>query len=316
MRRCLCCNKELTNPNEYEARIFWHEKCIKSFFGTKHIPELDCSEEELEKLANLTVNKGLTVPGVQKKLSLHLDSKDKTDRLTIVDYPAGFIMKPQSPDFGFLPEAEFMAMKMAEAARIRTVPNAMILADGHYAYITRRIDRKGNQLLAMEDFCQLTGRLTEDKYRGSYENCGRIIKKYSEKTGLDLTELYYRLLFCFLIGNSDMHLKNFSLIEDNSGSRIFGLSPAYDLLPVNIIIPSDNEQMALTLNGKKRNIKKRDFLSLAQNFGLAEKVATGLMRQLLKYKKTFVNIVESSCISEKMKEEMKNLLEARAKEIM
>ena len=206
-------------------------------------------------------------------------------------------------------------MKMAEAARIRTVPNAMILTNGRYSYITRRIDRERKQLLAMEDFCQLSGRLTEDKYRGSYENCGRIIKKYSRNTGLDLTELYYRLLFCFLTGNSDMHLKNFSLIEDKPGSRIFVLSPVYDLLPVNIIMPSDNEQMALTLNGKKKNIRKKDFLYLAQNFGLEEKVAINLMRQLLKYIKSFVNIIDCSYISEKMKEELKNLISTRAEEL-
>ena len=316
MSRCLCCNREMINPSEYESRVFWHEKCIKSFFGTKYIPELDCSDEELERLADLTVNKGLTVPGVQKKLSLHLDSKDKTDRLTIVDYPAGYILKPQSPDYDFLPEAEFLSMKMAEAAKIKTVPNAMILTGGRYSYITRRIDREGELLFAMEDFCQLSGRLTEDKYRSSYENCGRVLKKYSRNIGLDLAELYYRLLFCFLIGNSDMHLKNFSVIEDISGSRIFGLSPAYDLVPVNIVVPLDNEQMALTVNGKKRNIKKKDFLSLAQNFGLEEKVAVGLMKQLLKYNNTFINIIDSSYISEKMKEELKSLIEVRAKEII
>ena len=315
MSRCLCCNKEIINPGEYESRTLWHEKCIKSFFGTKRIPELDCSDEELEKLANLSVNKGLTVPGVQKKLSLHLESKDKTAKLTIVDYPAGYILKPQSREFKYLPEAEYMSMKMAEAARIRTVPNAMIVTNGEYSYITRRIDRQGGLLLAMEDFCQLSGRLTEDKYRGSYENCGRIIKRYSRNTGLDLAEFYYRLLFCFLTGNSDMHLKNFSLVEDKPGSRIFGLSPAYDLLPVNILMPSDTEQMALTVNGKKRNIKKKDFLSLAQNLGLEIKVATGMMRQLLKYKKEFIDIVNSSYISEKMKEELKILIEARAAEI-
>ena len=87
----------------------------------------------------------------------------------------------------------------------------------------------------------------------------------SKNIGIDSTELYYRLLFCFLTGNSDMHLKNFSLIEESPGSREFSLSAAYDLLPVNIIMPEDVEQMALTLHGKKRNIRKKDFLFLAEN---------------------------------------------------
>ena len=84
--------------------------------------------------------------------SFPLKNENKTARLTIVNYPSGYILKPQSDDFDFLPEAEYMSMKMAEAARIQTVPNALIRIRGKYAYITRRIDRKGDSLIAMEDF--------------------------------------------------------------------------------------------------------------------------------------------------------------------
>ena len=309
--RCLCCNKDIIDPNEYESRVFWHMKCIKAFFGTKQLPELDCSEAELEKLANLTVNKGLTVPGVQKKLSLHLDKEDRDARLTIVDYPAGYILKPPSEEFEFLPEAEFLAMKMAETAKIITVPNALIRMQDKYAYITRRIDRNGDQMLAMEDFCQLSGRMTEDKYRSSYENCGKVVKRYSKNVGIDSTELFYRLLFCYLTGNSDMHLKNFSLIEDKPGSRLFGLSAAYDLLPVNVLMPEDKEEVALTLNGKKKNLKKKDFLMLAQNMGITEKVALILIKQLLKHKEEFLLLLKEAYISEKMKTDLKELIERR-----
>ena len=311
MIRCLCCNKEIVNPTEYESQTRWHERCIKSFFGTKQLPELICSEEELERLANLTVNKGLTVPGVQKKLSLHLSAEDKVARLTIVDYPAGYILKPQSEDFSFLPEAEFMVMKMAEAARIKVVPNALLPMENGYAYITKRIDRKNGNLLAMEDFCQLSGRVTEDKYRGSYENCARGIKRYSQNVGIDITEFYYRLLFCFLTANSDMHLKNFSLIEDSPGSRVFNLSAAYDLLPVNVLMPADQEQTALMLNGKKKNIRKKDFLAVADSMGIREKTAKGLIEQILRYRDEFVRIADSAYIPEEMKEEWKNILDAR-----
>nr|MCR5734817.1 HipA domain-containing protein [Lachnospiraceae bacterium] len=185
MIRCLCCNKEIANPGEYEKTVLWHQKCIKAFFGTEMLPQIDCSEKELERLANQAVNKGLTVPGVQKKLSLHLENEDRTAKLTIVDHPTGYILKPQSYDFSCLPEAEYMSMKMAEAANIRTVPNALIRVDGSYAYITRRIDRKNDRVLAMEDFCQLSGRMTADKYRSSYENCGKVIKRYSKNVGID-----------------------------------------------------------------------------------------------------------------------------------
>ena len=152
----------------------WHKKCIKDFFYVKDMPVLDITKEQLEKLANETVNEGITIPGVQKKLSLHL-SCDMNARLTIVDYPTGYILKPQTEEFKNMPEFEDLAMRLAEIMGIQTVPHALIKMNDEYAYITKRIDRNitGEKitLYAMEDFCQLSRRLTQDKYRGSYENC-------------------------------------------------------------------------------------------------------------------------------------------------
>ena len=124
------------------------------------------------------------------------------------------------------------------------------------------------QMLAMEDFCQLDLRLTQDKYKGSYERCAKIIERYSSRKGLDRTELYLRLVFSFLVGNSDMHLKNFSLIETEEGSEKYVLSPAYDLLPVNVIMPEDKEQFVLAMNGKKTHIRRKDFLLFAETCGM------------------------------------------------
>lgn len=311
MNRCLCCNKEIKSPTEYEARVRWHSRCIKRFFGTPVIPEIDCSERELERIVNSSVNKGLTVPGVQKKLSLHLEWADRTAKLTIVDYPTGFILKPQSDEFDQLPEAEYLAMKMAEKAGIKVVPNALICIDGRYSYITKRIDRLDGNMLAMEDFCQLSGRPTSDKYRSSYENCGKVIKTYSKNVGIDLTEFFYRLLFCFVTGNSDMHLKNFSLIEDAPKSRCFGLSPAYDMLPVNIIMPEDKEQVALSLNGKKRNIRKKDFLILADNLGIHKNTSEKLIAKILRHQEIFMQEVDDSFLHDEMKARLADLISAR-----
>ncbi|MCR4599063.1 MAG: HipA domain-containing protein [Acetatifactor sp.] len=309
--RCLCCNKEMTNPSEYERNVSWHVKCIKKFFGTGKLPEIDMSEKALERLANQTVNKGLTIPGVQKKMSLHLETVDKVARLTIVNHPTGYILKPQSEEYPELPEAEFLSMKMAEIAGIKTVPNALLRFQGTYAYVTKRIDRDGEKTYAMEDFCQLSGRVTADKYRSSYETCGKVIKKYSHNVGLDVTEFYYRLLFCFCTCNSDMHLKNFSLIEDRPGSRKFSLSAAYDMLPVNVIMPADKEQMALTMNGKKRNLKLKDFLILAESLGIQQKVATDLIKQILRYKEAFLKEIAVSYVSEEMKEKLGSMIQKR-----
>ena len=309
--RCLCCNEEILSGDKIGTKMQWHKKCIRKFFGMDALPELEISDEIMEKLANSAVNKGLTVPGVQKKLSVHLSRDEGTAKLTIIDYPTGYILKPQSDTYSNLPEAEFMVMKMAEAVGIKTVQCALINSGKSYSYITKRVDREKNNMFAMEDFCQLSWRMTGDKYRSSYENCGKVIKKFSRNTGIDMAELYYRLLFCFVTGNSDMHLKNFSLIENVPGSRVFALAPAYDLLPVNLILPEDKDQMALSLNGKKRNIRKKDFLKLAQNFGLPEKSATNMINQILNSKRVIMDQIDKSYLPEGMKSDMGRLVEGR-----
>ena len=188
-----------------------------------------------------------------------------------MNYPTGYILKPQSEEYRALPEVEDIVIRMADMTGIRTVPHALIRTAGRddYAFITRRIDRQFSGLrgrktayLAMEDFCQLDGRLTQDKYKGSYERCAKVIDRFSDRPGVDKAALFMRLVFCFASGNSDMHLKNFSLIESKPNSSVYILSAAYDLLPVNVILPNDIDQFALTMNGKKRNLRRNDFFTL------------------------------------------------------
>ena len=313
--KCLCCGKEISsNATTSEKDWCWHKKCVKAFFHTKEMPILDVTREQLEKLANEAVNEGLTVPGVQKKLSLHLTS-DTNARLTIVNYPTGYILKPQTEEFHNMPEFEDLAMRMAELMGIQTVSHALIKMNGEYAYITKRIDReiteKEIHLYAMEDFCQLSNRLTQDKYRGSYENCGKIIKKYSDTPGLDLIEMYLRVLGSYIMGNSDMHLKNFSLEETEPGNRIFRLSRAYDMLPVNVIMPEDQEQLALTINGKKRNIHKKEFRILAESCGISLHVAERMIKRVCGLEEKLFKQIDMAYLSEEQKEQVKTLVQER-----
>ena len=313
--KCLCCGKEiLSGASISEKDWCWHKKCVKNFFHTKEMPILDVTKEQLEMLASETVNEGLTIPGVQKKLSLHLSS-DTDARLTIVNYPTGYILKPQTDEFKNMPEFEDLAMRMAEILGIQTVPHALIKMNGEYAYITKRIDREITErevrLYAMEDFCQLSNRLTQDKYRGSYENCGKIIKKYSDTPGLDLAEMYLRVLGSFVIGNSDMHLKNFSLKETEPGNRIFRLSDAYDMLPVNVIMPEDQEQLALTINGKKRNLHKKEFRILAEACEISLNVAERMIRRVCGLKEKLFKQIDMAYLSEEQKEQVKILVQER-----
>ncbi len=206
-------------------------------------------------------------------------------------------------------------MCMADAAGIATVPHALIRANEQFAYITKRIDRiiDGVEIrkIAMEDFCQLDLRLTQDKYRGSYERCAKVIERYSTQRGLDMSELFTRLVFSFIVGNSDMHLKNFSLIESEAGGEDYHLSQAYDLLPVNVIMPEDKEQFALTMNGKKRNLRRKDFLIFASACGIPEKAAEKMIARILRMKPKFLELCAASFLSEHMKEEFCALIEAR-----
>ena len=279
---CLCCGKPLKEPVPTSG---WHPACVRRFFGTKTLPEIELTDDALTLLAEKAVQKGHTVPGVQKKLSLHL-SMEHTPRLTMVDYPTGYILKPQVSEFSALPEAEHLVMRMAAAAGLSVVAHALVRLKDGYAYLTRRVDRVHGeeeavvQMLAMEDFCQLDLRLTQDKYRGSYERCVKVIQRYSARPGLDLSELFLRLVFCFLTGNSDMHLKNFSLIETAPESGIYVLSPAYDLLPVNVIMPEDKEEFALTMNGEKTNLRRNDFLLFAEAAGIPRKAAETMIRKM------------------------------------
>ncbi len=313
--KCLCCNKPLNETaTRYELSVGWHKRCIKSFFGTTVLPELDISEQTLKLLAVESTFKGCTVPGVQKKLSLHL-TEGNEPRLTLVNYPMGYILKPQTEDYENLPEAEYLVMQMAKTAGIKTVPFALVNLSGQFAYITKRIDRvkqnDGVKMLAMEDFCQLEERLTQDKYKGSYERCAKVITRYSARSGFDLSELLLRLVFSFIVGNSDMHLKNFSLIETREGSCEYVLSDAYDMLPVNAVLPEDNEQFALTLNGKKSNIRKKDFFVFAENSGIPKHVAEKIINNVTSLEETFLSMCDESYLPPKSNLSLKEIIKAR-----
>ena len=305
---CLHCGELLNTPEERALK--WHNRCIRKFFGTTVLPELQLSKRNLEKLIDANINKGHTVPGVQKKLSLHL-SQGRPSRLTMVGYPAGYIMKPQAEEYQNLPEYEFLAMLMAKAVGIKTVPFALYYTGGKYVYLTKRIDRSDDGRMAMEDFCQLQGRLVEDKYRGSYEGCARIIGKYSRSRDLDLAEMFSRIVLSFLVGNSDLHLQNFSLVESTPGARDFRLSAAYDILPVNVVEPRDEDEMALSLNGKNRHLERSDFMGFAHYCGITEKTANRLIEYICNKKSLLEKMIDNSLLKESQKEAISTLLNER-----
>lgn len=319
--RCLHCGEKIDENTPQEAEIRWHTRCIKNFFGTPSLPELKLDAKKLERMVLLNVSEGLTIPGVQKKLSLHLQ-RDTVSRLTLVDYPTGYIMKPQAKEYKNLPEFEWTAMRIAKVLGIKVVPFALYHTDEGLVYLTKRIDRQfdrfdDNKVLryAMEDFCQLTERLAEDKYKGSYEACAKVIKKYSSNPGLDISELFLRVVVSYVMGNSDLHLKNFSLIEDNPGMRNFSLSQAYDILPVNVVEPRDPDEMALSLNGKKRDIKLEDMMEFAKYCDIDKPVATKIIVKIRDSKELIIKTINESFLNKGQKTAFCELVENRCKNI-
>ena len=305
-KRCLYCYQLLA-----ESATDFHAKCSRKIFGSAIPPELPFSEEEMEPLAKTVIENQTGLTGVQPKLSLHLNTeKNGPGRFTIVGLWGGYILKPASFNYPQLREVEDLTMHLAQIAKIKVVPHSLIrMKSSNLAYITKRIDRSKKSKIHMEDMCQLTQRLTEDKYRGSYEQIAKTIQKYSKTPKLDLVNFYEEVLFCFLTGNADMHLKNFSLIYQPGLGPVLG--PAYDLLNTAIVNPVDEEQLALTLNGKKNRIRKNDFVVAFTAAGLDQKQQENIFYKMNQAKSPWLEMIQKSFLSEDFKELYSKILKER-----
>ena len=305
MCKCLYCYQELG-----EGQKNFHPGCARKFFGSKEVPLLEYRHEDLDRLAEQVIRSQTSLTGVQPKLSLNLSRHEGCSRLTIVGLWGDYIFKPQTAEYPQLPENEDLTMHLAEAAKISVVPHCLIrLADGRLGYITKRIDRtKNGEKIDMEDMCQLTLHPTEYKYKGSHEQIAKTIVQYSGTPKLDLTNYMQLLLFCFVTGNNDMHLKNFSLYRP---ARDYRLTPAYDLLNVAIVNPEDREELALTLSGRKTKLRLDDFLNAAKTMGLEENVVLRLLASLQKALPKWQTLIRNSFLSDKMKNEYEALVMMR-----
>ena len=261
--RCLICGMPVADGTEY------HASCAKELFGSETAPTFTYSMADLNELAKRLVLSRVSVPGVQAKLSVHLERAERSpDRLTLVGLDGNYILKLPTAMYPELPESEHFAMMLAQLCGIDTAAFGLVrLESGVLAYITRRMDREDG-MKHMIDFCQLTNRPSERKYHGSYEQICKGIKACSSLPGNDIVRFFEVLLFSFIIGNSDMHLKNFSLLREHDGT--WRLSPAYDLVPVKVVLPTDKDDLALTVNGKNRRLQASDFKAAALAMGLTE----------------------------------------------
>lgn len=308
--KCLYCYEPVEGDHDF------HEKCSLKFFGTPRPPVIEYSLNQMEELAKNIVERSVAVPGVQAKLSLSLvkQTKGKLDsRLTVVGALGGqYIFKPPSDHFPEMPENEHLTMRMAEAFGIRVVPSSLIrLVSGELSYITKRVDRtEDGKKIHMIDMFQITEAF--DKYKSSMEKVGKALNCYSDNTFLDKIFYFELSIFSFLSGNNDMHLKNFSMIESPSG---WVFSPAYDLLNVSIVNPDDKEELALTVDGKKKKLKQEHFEQLGKGLELTEKQIGSAFKRMVKNKSKAIDWIDRSFLSDNMKDSYKSLLDIKYKQL-
>ena len=309
-RKCLYCYHLLEQTNSSE----FHERCSLKFFGTKTPPLFNYSIDQMTELAKSVVQRSIAVPGVQPKLSLTIvkDAFERSSggRLTIVGALGGnYILKPPFSEYREMPQNEHITMRIAEEAfGIHTVPSSLLrLQSGELAYITKRIDRKNDGgKIHMLDMFQILEAF--NKYKSSMERVGKAIGMYSNSPLLDKTSYFEIAVFSYLTGNNDMHLKNFSMINSKEN---WLLSPAYDLLNVAIVNPTDDEELALTIEGKRKKLKLEHFIHLAEGLELNPKQINNVFDRFLKNKKLAVNWVDRSFLSDEFKNNYKTLLDKR-----
>ncbi len=304
--KCLYCYDPIDKDADF------HKKCCMGFFGTSTPPQIPYTIDQMAELAKNIVERSVSVPGVQAKLSMSVvkeTQKSPVSRLTVVGELGGkYIFKPPSDQFPEMPENEHVSMRIAEAFGIRVVPSSLIrLASGELAYITKRVDRtESGDKIHMIDMFQITE--AYDRYKSSMEKIGKALHSYSENTLLDKLFFFELSVFSFLIGNNDMHLKNFSMIES---SNAWVLAPAYDLLNVAIVMPEDTEELALSLDGKKKKIKRENFEKLADGLELTDKQIKGVFKRLIDNKPKAIEWIDRSFLSDHMKTAYIEILQKR-----
>ncbi len=297
MNNCWFCYKDAGDA-------IYHATCAKKFFGTPEVPTLQLNDTLIESLAKQTINQRIAVTGVQPKLSLTLQKEKGHSRLTIVGLWGEFILKPQQHAYPMMPETEDLTMHLAALFKIPVCEHALLQAsNGSMVYIARRLDRVERNKIHIEDLCQLSEFLTENKYKSSYEKAGKLVAYYCYK-GLDLLSYFELVLFSYLCGNNDMHLKNFSVMHQPEG---IVLSPAYDLLNVNLLNPKDEEELALTLNGKKAKLKLTDFKALAENLQINEKVYYNSFKLFSSKNEEVMDLIDRSFLDNRMKKGYKEI---------
>ncbi|MGE3319400.1 MAG: HipA domain-containing protein [Candidatus Berkiella sp.] len=271
--------------------------------------DLHFSAKELQVEALARADK-MSIQGVQPKLSAVLDIKDES--FALVDNGGLYILKPQSALYEQAPENEDLTMRMAKALGIEVPLHGLVYSkDQSLTYFIKRFDRgPRKQKIAMEDFAQLAGLDRETKYSYSMEKLAHIIERYTTFPAIEKAELFIRVLFNYLIGNEDMHLKNYALLTRDGKTS---LAPAYDFINSTIAIKNPKEEIALTLNGRKRNLRRKDFIEYygLEILKLNKAIIDDQLERLKQAKHEWFELIDKSFLTSTLKQNYENILQNR-----
>ena len=251
----------------------------------------------------------MSIQGLQLKLSLVLRITE--GRFEVVNRGGQYILKPQSLDFPELPENEDVTMRMAAAVGIEVPVHGLVRSiDGSFSYLIKRFDREGRDRMPVEDFAQLSGASRETKYDSSMEKVAAVIEQFCTFPALERVKLFERTLFSFLVGNEDMHLKNFSLITRNEKIE---LAPAYDFLNTTIALKAAKEEMALPVKGKKSKLTRNDLLNYfaRERLQINERVLNDVLSRFAKAIPAWRELLDQSFLSAEVKQKYAALLTER-----
>lgn len=275
----------------------------------KELQPLTYSAAEQREVAIQYVGK-MSIQGVQHKLSAKL--KVKLGKFEVVEHGGNYILKPQSYEYPELPENEALSMSLAAVAGFNVPVHGLIYSkDGSMTYFVKRFDRiSHNKKLALEDFTQLLQLSREVKYASSMEKVAEVIQQFCTFPKVEWRKLFKLTLFNFLIGNEDMHLKNFSLITKNG---IVELSPAYDLVNSTIALGQAKEEIALSIRGKKNNLRRNDFANYfaAERLSLNEATISSVFKEIEQVMPGWEKLIQNSFLSASMKKKYQALLDER-----
>jgi len=288
----------------------YSEKGLKLLaYGLSTLKPLEYTAQEQRNEAFNRASK-MSIQGVQPKLSTILHIKE--ERFEIVDKGGRYILKPQHHIFPQMPENEDLTMRLAELIDLEVPIHGMAWSkDNTLTYFIKRFDRRGqNDKVPVEDFAQLAGLSRETKYNYSMEKVVNLVNEYCTFPAIEKAKLFKLILFCFLTGNDDMHLKNFSII--NKDGKI-DLSPCYDLINTTIEYKKPEEEIALTLKGKKKNLTKNILINYfgKERCELTDIVITKVLKIITSAVPHWKELINISFLSSDMIEKYNDLLDAR-----